>query len=55
MGKTVEEWFAVLEKIAYCGPVVFCPKIGTSAHFTKECDRISEMIREYAASKGAGK
>jgi hypothetical protein len=43
--KSLETWFAVLKNISYRGPVIFCPKISSAAHFIRESDRLAEMIK----------
>ncbi len=51
VGKIIEDWLAVLGKISYRGPVLFCPKITTSGHFTNECERLSEIIIGLASAE----
>jgi len=42
--KILENWLEVFGKLSYRGPIVFCPKISTSAHFARECGRLAELI-----------
>ncbi len=53
--KIIENWFGVFERLSYRGPVLFCPKITSSGHFIKECERLSELIKSYTSTRQPGK
>ncbi|GEM_PF-1752104 len=53
--KILENWFSAFEKAAYRGPIVFCPKISSSSHFTNECDRLAELIKSFRTRKKAAR
>lgn len=43
--KILEAWFTVLKNMSYGGPVIFCPKISSAAHFIRESERLAEIIK----------
>ncbi|HCE43760.1 MAG TPA: hypothetical protein DET40_09445 [Lentisphaeria bacterium] len=53
--KIIANWFEVFEKISYRGPVIFCPKISTSAHFIRECSRLAELVRTFNSGRATEK
>ncbi|MFZ2655088.1 MAG: hypothetical protein WAX69_09215 [Victivallales bacterium] len=53
--KIIENWLEAFEKSSYRGPIIFCPKISTSAHFTRECNRLSELMNNFATGGPEGK
>lgn len=43
--KTLEAWFAALKSLSYEGPIVFCPKISSAAHYIRESERLAGIIK----------